>query len=191
MKRQWTRTRTSPPQSQRGTSLLVGLVMLVLLTLMAISAFESSNVNLRVVGNMQARQETLSAAQTAIETLLSSAAFIKIASPPPAVVVGLNGANYSVAFSPVPTCVSTVDIPTEDLDPLNAEDFKCIPSAAIQQSGILITGAPLPPSYCSNTRWKVTASATDQTAGTTNAVTTLEQGVAVRVSKAKALTNCP
>jgi hypothetical protein len=185
------KTWASSPRSQRGTSLLVGLVMLVLLTLMAISAFESSNVNLRVVGNMQARQETLSAAQTAIENLLSSAAFINIASPPAAVVVGLNAANYNVNFLPVPSCVSTVDIPTEDLDPTNPEDFKCIPSAALQQSGIFITGIPLPPSYCSNTRWKVTASAADQTAGTTNAVTKLEQGVAVRVSKAKALTNCP
>ena len=150
-----TKTWASSPRSQRGTSLMVGLVMLVLLTLMAISAFESSNVNLRVVGNMQQRQETLSAAQSAIEQLLSSAAFISIASPPAAVSVALNGANYDVAFLPVPSCVSTVDIPTENLDPTNAEDLKCIPSAAIQQSGILITGAPLPPSYCSNTRWKV------------------------------------
>ena len=185
-----TGTSTSSPRSQRGTSLLVGLVMLVLLTLMAISAFESSNINLRVVGNMQQRQETLSAAQTAIETLLSSAAFIIIASPPAPVSVTLNGAAYDVAFTPAPSCVSTVDIPTEDLNPLNAEDLKCIPSAAIQQSGILITGAPLPPSYCSNTRWKVTASASPNALGT-GAVTTLEQGVAVRVSKAKALTDCP
>ena len=120
----------------------------------------------------------------------SSAAFIIIASPPAPVSVTLNGAAYDVAFTPAPSCVSTVDIPTEDLNPLNAEDLKCIPSAAIQQSGILITGAPLPPSYCSNTRWKVTASASPNALGT-GAVTTLEQGVAVRVSKAKALTDCP
>jgi Tfp pilus assembly protein PilX len=177
-------------KKQRGVSLFVGLIMLILLTLLGISAFQSSNTNLKIVGNMQVRQETLAAAQTATEQVLSDPAFINPATPPAAKTVTLNNASYTVNFTPPPSCISIVDIPSEDLDPTKADDLKCIPSSAIQQSGILITGAPLPPSYCSNTRWKVTANTTDPNGGS-GSVTTLEQGVAVRVSKAKALTNCP
>ena len=61
-------TSDDRPARQRGISLVLGLIMLVLLTLLAISAFQASNVNLRIAGNMQVRQETLAAAQTAIET---------------------------------------------------------------------------------------------------------------------------
>jgi hypothetical protein len=173
---------------QRGSSLFFGLIMLVLLTLLGISAFEASNVNLRIASNMQVRQETLAAAQTATEQVLSSPTFINPLTPPLTATVTLNRADYAVNFTPSPQCESVVDIPSEDLDPANADDFVCIPSGALQQSGIFVTGAPLPPSYCSNTRWKVTARVTDAASA---ADTTLEQGVAVRVSKAKALNYCP
>jgi len=177
-------------QSQRGTSLLVGMIMLVLLTLLALSAWQSSNGNLRVVGNMQVREETLAAAQTATEQAVSSPTFIK--TPPADVVVNLNGADYTVKFDPPPACVSVVDIPSEDLDPKNADDLKCIPSGVVTESGVFVSGIPLPPSYCSNTRWAVTAAVKDPSlSAPAPAVTTLEQGVAVRVSKAKVLTYCP
>lgn len=179
-------------KKQRGVTLFVGLIMLILLTLLGISAFQSSNTNLKIVGNMQVRQETLAAAQTATEQVLSDPAFINPATPPAAKTVTLNNASYTVNFTPPPNCISIVDIPSEDLDPTKADDLKCIPSSAIQQSGILITGAPLPPSYCSNTRWLVSANVKDPAAASAAPpVTQLEQGVAVRVSKAKALTNCP
>ena len=163
--------------------------MLILLTLLAISAFNASNINLRVIGNMQTRQEAQSAAQTAVEQLISTPTFVKTAPAP--VTVPINGANYDVTFSPAPACMSVVDIPSEDLDPTVADDLKCIPSGVIRESGIFVSGsAPLPPSYCSNTRWRVTAHVQDSTTSN-SADTTLEQGVAVRVSKAKALTYCP
>jgi len=165
--------------------------MLILLTLLAISAFQASNVNLRIAGNMQVRQETLAAAQTAIETVLSTPAFIDTTAPPAAASVNLNGASYTVDFTPAPACKSVVDIPSEDLVPTNPDDFVCIPSAALPGPGsgiFLPSGVPSPPSYCSNTRWALIARVAD---ANTSADTTLEQGVAVRMSKAKALTNCP
>jgi hypothetical protein len=172
--------------AQRGMSLLVGLIMLVMLTLFAISAFNVSNVNLRVAGNMQVQQESLVAAQTATEQVLNSPQFIK--TTPPDAVVDLNGASYTVKFTPAPACTGIVDIPSEDLDPTNEEDLNCIPSAALRQSGIFISGRPLPPSYCANTTWDVTAKVADANSG---ADTTMTQGVGVRVSKPKALTYCP
>lgn len=177
-------------RGQRGISLVIGLIMLVLLTMLAISAFQASNVNLRIAGNMQVRQETLAAAQTASERLLSSPAFTDPAAPPAAVSVNLNGADYTVEFAPPPACKSVVDIPSEDLVPTNPDDLVCIPSGALPgaSSGIFIAGAPSSPSYCSNSRWAVVAQVIDPNTG---AKTTLEQGVAVRMSKAKALTACP
>ena len=182
---------TSTRREQRGISLVLGLIMLILLTLLAISAFQATNVNLRVAGNMQVRQETLGAAQTGIETVLSSTAFIDTTTPPAAKSVALNGATYTVDFTPAPACKSVVDIPSEDLDPTNPDDFTCIPSSALPGpgSGIFLAGGPpTAPSYCSNSRWLVTAHVADANTGSD---TTLEQGVAVRMSKAKALTNCP
>ena len=188
-----TRNFASRPcrQRQRGISLVLGLIMLILLTLLAISAFQASNVNLRIAGNMQVRQETLAAAQTGIETVLSTPAFINTTTPPAAKSVSLNGASYTVDFTPAPACKSVVDIPSEDLVPTNPDDFQCIPSAALpgSSSGIfLASGPPSTLSLCSNTRWAVIAHVAD---ANTSADTTLEQGVAVRMSKAKALTNCP
>ncbi|HQS36681.1 MAG: hypothetical protein B7Y16_07680 [Methylotenera sp. 24-45-7] len=60
------------PDKQSGITLLMGMIMLVLITLMVTSAFMLSNTNLRAVGNMQAKDEAIAAANLAIEQVLSS-----------------------------------------------------------------------------------------------------------------------
>lgn len=57
---------------QRGATLVVGLIMLLLLTLMISSAFTLSGSNLKAVGNMQAREEATAAANIALEQVLDS-----------------------------------------------------------------------------------------------------------------------
>jgi Tfp pilus assembly protein PilX len=42
---------------QNGVVLVIGLIMLVLLTLMVVSAINSGTANLRIAGNMQAQDE--------------------------------------------------------------------------------------------------------------------------------------
>ena len=64
--------RLSFAHHQRGATLIVGLIMLVLITLMVTSAFMLSNSNLKAVGNMQFRDEAISAANSAIEEVISS-----------------------------------------------------------------------------------------------------------------------
>ena len=64
-------TSTSP-RAQRGATLVVGLIMLVLITLMVTSAFMLSTGNLRAVGNMQFRSEAMAAANMVIEQVLGS-----------------------------------------------------------------------------------------------------------------------
>lgn len=57
---------------QKGSSLLLSLVMLVVLTLLVVSAIRMSNSNLKTVGNMQVRNEAAAAAQQAIEQQVMS-----------------------------------------------------------------------------------------------------------------------
>ena len=66
-----------PPHigAERGATLLVVLVMLVMITLFAVSAINISNVNMKIVGNMQHRLTAEAVAQTAIETALNSATY--------------------------------------------------------------------------------------------------------------------
>lgn len=62
-----TRHLSSVVWKQTGSSLLLSLVMLVVLTLLVVSAIRISNSNLRTVGNMQFKNEAVAAAQQAIE----------------------------------------------------------------------------------------------------------------------------
>lgn len=60
------------PSSQRGTTLLVTLIMLVVLTLFAVTAFNLSSVNLKIVGNFQQVKAAESVVQQAVEQLMST-----------------------------------------------------------------------------------------------------------------------
>ena len=60
---------------QRGAALIVSLIMLLLITLLAISSFTVGKSNLQIVGNMQQRAQALSAAQSTIATVISSIQF--------------------------------------------------------------------------------------------------------------------
>ena len=57
---------------QRGTTLIVVLVMLVVLTLLAIAGMRMSTASLQIVGNMQARKFVDNVAQQAIEDVMNS-----------------------------------------------------------------------------------------------------------------------
>ncbi len=104
------RTHRQPRRGrQRGATLAVALIFLVLMSLFAVSAFLGSSTNLRVVGNMQVRQEALAAAQVAIEQTISS---IQFAEAPAAVAgnpvnVDTDGnsvTDYVVRMTPQPAC---------------------------------------------------------------------------------------
>ena len=65
----------TPMKRQRGATLLVTLIMLVVLTLFAVTAFNLSSVNLKIVGNFQQFRSTEATVQQAIETVISSVSF--------------------------------------------------------------------------------------------------------------------
>ncbi|KWT72730.1 MULTISPECIES: hypothetical protein [unclassified Variovorax] len=64
--------RTNHTSRQRGAALIVGLIMLVLITLTVVVAFNVSISNLKSVGNMQTRNEAVAAANRAIEEVAAS-----------------------------------------------------------------------------------------------------------------------
>jgi len=85
-------------QNQRGATLIVGLIMLVLITLMVLSAFTMSSSNLKSVGNMQSRDEATAAANVALEQVLSSPTIFNVSVTTP-ITVG----SYEVVVA-VPEC---------------------------------------------------------------------------------------
>jgi Tfp pilus assembly protein PilX len=63
---------------ERGVTLIVTLIMLVVMMLLAVAAINMSTTNLKVVGNMQLQQEATSAAQAAINQVLSKGTYSQI-----------------------------------------------------------------------------------------------------------------
>jgi hypothetical protein len=98
---------------QRGATLIVGLIMLVLITLVVSSAFMLSSTNLKSVANMQYRDEAIAAANAAIEQVISSDA-IFFAPASQTIAVG----DYSVAVA-APVCLYATEVATSSSDDAN------------------------------------------------------------------------
>ncbi|AQV94110.1 hypothetical protein BJN34_09435 [Cupriavidus necator] len=178
---------------QRGATLLVGMVMLLLMTLLGISAFRLAKGNLQVVGNAQQRDQALSAAQGAIEQVISSTQFTTtpanaLAKPckatgPNTTCADVNGDGVTdVTVVVTSKCVSTQIVPVSALNFSDANDAGCLEGAS-QDFGV--GGAASNNSMCANTLWDVQAVATDVLS---NAQYVINQGTAVRVA---ATSVCP
>ena len=93
---------------QKGMVLLIGLVLLLLFTLLISGALRLSNTNLRLVGNLQTRQELLESANIAIEQVLAS----DFTSTPQAeqIDIDLNddGINEYTVNIDVPKCIRAI-----------------------------------------------------------------------------------
>ena len=180
---------------QRGATLVIALIMLVVITLLAVSSFGTTQMNLKVVGNMQSRSEALNATQQAIETVISSPQFI--ANPANAVLnpcgtantlcTDLNGdgtPEYTTRLNPAPSCVAMKAIKVSELNLSSAEDLGCAAGQA-QQFGVAGVGSG--DSLCANTAWDITA---DTSATISRTRVTVTQGVAVRDSADDMASSC-
>jgi Tfp pilus assembly protein PilX len=181
--------------NQRGATLLVALIMLVLLTLFALTALNTGTTNLKVVGNMQSRTEAMSAAQEAVETVISSPLFISNPSDaiqnqcgsPNTLCTDINKdgiTDYTTRLTPQPACVSKRVIKVSELNLGNADDLGCTTGQA-QSFGVV--GSSTGDSLCANTIWEITAEATSEMSGAQAAVT---QGVGVRISTDNMSSSC-
>ena len=87
-------------QRQRGSVLVVSLVILVVMTLLVLSSARSSVANLSIVGNSQARKSLESSALQAIEQVIGNVANFET---PTTQTLTVN--NYAVTVT-APTCLS-------------------------------------------------------------------------------------
>lgn len=160
-----------PPRAQRGATLIVGLIMLVLLTLVVTSAFMLSTGNLRAVGNMQFRNEAIAAANKAIEQVMGS----PFTNDPAAAAESINvdidndgGTDYVVNIAE-PECIrATVASPSA-------------PSS-------LSLGAGMSSASSWNTIWDVVAEVNDTVSG---ASVQIRQGVRVLLTQSQKSAVCP
>src|SRR3989442_15668775 len=96
---------------QSGATLVVSLIMLLVLTLLVVSAIRLGNTNLRVVGNMQVQTETAAATQQAIEQVIdvnNPVDFTTITAPQ-TVTITTGSVSYDVNVAK-PTCGTSVPI---------------------------------------------------------------------------------
>jgi Tfp pilus assembly protein PilX len=169
-------------------TLVVSLVMLVVLTLLVVSAIRFGNINLKIAGNVQAETEAAAAAQVATETTMATMAAAPDISTLTAstMTVSTGGASYQVAVTK-PACIMTKQVLSTSLDPDKVSDQACIEGSGTSDPPIKDDGTQVAkPTACKDQQWDVTATVNDS-AGSGAAVTVL-QGAAVRVG---AEVQCP
>ena len=175
--------KTSPSYaSQRGFTLVMTLIFLVIFMLFAISMVSSSMINTKVAANQQYRLEASTVAQQGIEQVMSQPFVrlpIKTITP---VAVDVNGdgvTDFTAQVSP-PSCLDSKVIPNAPLPPGDAcrtpnnnNGNLTIPGPA--------SSSPVPPapSMCSATQWDIQSAVTDPT--NTAVAVTVHQGASVQV----------
>jgi hypothetical protein len=149
------RTRQTS-QRQRGTTLLISLIFLVILTLFAVSGMNTGVINLRTANNAQLMLEAEYAAQQQIEGVLNAVTPFVATTLAAATVtnVDVNGDGYTdfVVTTQPPVCLSIVPAPGYSYE--------------------FAASAP------KDTVWQISATAADSTFGAT---ATMRQGVKVRL----------
>lgn len=181
---------------QLGVTLVVGLIMLALITIAALMAFNLSQGNLKIVSNAQHREEATRSAQQAIDEVISKPDFtVNPAIPVPSPkacgggsgsivcpdVTGDNTADFDVKITA--RCDKARPIYTNELDiKNNPDDVACL-----VQDTQNVNPVPGGQSLCADTVWDIGAEATDRASP---AKVTMHQGVAIRVSIDSADTAC-
>jgi len=156
-------------KGQQGVTLIVGLIMLILITLMVTTAFTLNTNNLKSIGNMQFRNESVMAAGKGIEQVVATQFPVGFLSVPPAqtITYDINNdgtADYTVQVAK-PECVEAIPMS------LGGAGGAC---SGIKGGGL--AGCP-PPNY--TTLWDMQATVSDITSG---AAIVLKQGVRIEIT---------
>lgn len=168
--------------AQAGITLVMSLIMMVVLTLLVVSAVRFGNINLKIAGNAQTEAETAAATQVALEKMIEQVNLTpNIANIPaqPSESVPTGGTTYTVSVAK-PTCTFSKNIVYTELDPTKAADKACFEGADPGEVIFDKDGLPIPkPTACKNQNWDVKA--TLQPDGASGAQVSMLQGVSVRV----------
>ncbi|MFC0709842.1 hypothetical protein [Azorhizophilus paspali] len=152
---------------QTGATLVVGLVVLLLFTLLVSSAFVLGTSNLKAVSNMQSRDESIAAANLATNLILSTPF---TASP--------SGQRVEIDLNDDDKTDYRVDI-------AEPECVRVSPAAATAPSSVTL---PAMADFTWNTVWEIRASVNDPLSG---ADTLVRSGVRVLLSRAEKDKVCP
>jgi hypothetical protein len=167
------RSGRASARSERGAALFFALIILGLMTLLAVSAFNFSSVNLKIVTNVQARQEATAAADQAAQKVVSSNTFALAAAPYTTTVdVDVNNdttADYQASVAAACLTYRAYPAPGQILDPLD----KCAGSVSLG-------------SFCNQALWDVQSHAVSSSGsayrGNAGTDVTVHQGVSVVMS---------
>ena len=162
------RSRVRASDWQNGATLIVGLIMLVLITLIVLSAYTFSSSSLKSVGNMQVREEAIAAANLAIEQVIASPFTDAPTAQEINVDINKDGTNDFVVMVEAPTCIKA----------LTAS------SPGNTQLGFNADAA----GGAWNTEWDINSRVTDTATG---ASVQIRQGVRVRLSDPQKNLVCP
>ena len=173
-------------QGERGIVLIVSLIMLMVVTLIAVSASDLVRNNLKVVRNTESREMARYGARAAIEEALSSLRFTQ--SPASVFVSSCQRSNRKcydfnedgrddvlVDVAP-PRCIMVRPIKNAELDAINVPaQASCFLPQAVY-------------SLCVDAVWEITATATATASG---AAISVRQGVAILSALNRLEPSCP
>ncbi len=183
-------------RNQRGATLLIGLIILVLITLLAVTSLNLGKSNLQIVANQQFRGEAVESAKSALEEVLSHNDYSNTPEAPLRIydaagtsfalsnvkTYDVNGKGTAIvtvkvgetgnALNPQPCVKFSVDAPA---DPTNTATQGC---ARQQNQDLGIAGTSN--AQCATNAWEITAVATDSS---TQASVTVLQGIKVLEDK--------
>ena len=143
-----------PRARQQGATLLVALIMLVMLTLFAVTMIRSGNVGLRVVGNQQTQKLMEAAAQQAMEQVVSNLGnfdAINVVAPTTTVAQRVCINSTTPRVIPPTACPSGTQV---DIEPV-----RCISSVRAQYSSLTTSQATY------ENIWEIVATVTDSASG--------------------------
>lgn len=125
------------PHAQRGMTLIVSLIMLIILTMFALGTMNLSNSNLKVVGNQQAQRAVDAAAMQALEQVASGSNIFKA---PTAQTLTIDGFTVTVTApvckrsTPCSGCskdISVTNLPEMDLFEVQASTTDSLTGATV------------------------------------------------------------
>lgn len=182
---------------QSGSSLIVALIILGMITVLSVLSFRVSDNSIAVTGNLQHAEAVAGAANAVIQEAIST---VRLVESPDSVFanpclgeantrcVDINGDgtdDVTVRLDPDPTCVKVGVIPVNKLNLGLDGDRPCMIGVA-QNFGV--GGTRSSDSLCAQTVFEITAVARD---AITEAGVTVVEGVGVRTSTDGVDTFCP
>jgi Tfp pilus assembly protein PilX len=156
-------------QRQSGViTIFIAMIMLILITLLVVAAFSISTTNLRAVGNVQARDEAIAAAQNVIEQIMGEDIVLSNARINDEVDINGDGVFDYLVNVPEPVCV-------------RATQVSSLASSSVTLPGFSAVGAW-------NTVWEINAVAT---AVETGVRVSIVQAVRVLLDQTQKDLSCP